>query len=230
MKHFLKRALNLLPAPRHPSLAGPGAHLRWRMGWIKAWLYRPYWRLRAQLGGTRLVIGARFSLQGVLRLSGPGTVIFGDDVIVDAICTPFTHARAAVIRVGSRTFVNGTRMGCSRSIQIGSDCILADARIMDTDFHAVHRARNLVGMAPQESPVRIGNNVWIAAGAAVLKGVEIGDDCVVAFGSVVVQSVPAGRIVGGNPARDLAAVPEAPAVPGLSKTLKPGAAVEALLS
>lgn len=213
MRRMIKQSvlslLSFLPTPGHPSLVGPGAHLRWRAGWLRGWAYRPYWRLRAAMGGTRLVIGARFSLQGRLRVSGPGTVIFGDDVIVDALCTPFTHSRQAVIRIGSRSFVNGTRLGCSQLIQIGSDCILADARIMDTDFHAVHRARNLPGMTPLEAPVRIGNNVWIAAGAAVLKGVEIGDDCVIAFGSVVTHSVSAGRIAGGNPARDLAAVPEA---------------------
>jgi acetyltransferase-like isoleucine patch superfamily enzyme len=208
MKRVLKAVLGLLPSPQHPSLAGPGAHLRWRLGWLRGWAYRPYWRLRARLGGTRVVIGARFSLQGRLSFSGPGTVIFGHDVIADAHSTPFTHGREAVIRIGSRTFVNGTRFGCSRRIEIGSDCILADARIMDTDFHAVHRGRNLPGMGPQEAPVRIGDNVWIAAGAAILKGVEIGQDCVIAFGSVVTQSVPAGRIAGGNPARDLAPVPD----------------------
>jgi acetyltransferase-like isoleucine patch superfamily enzyme len=58
------------------------------------------------------------------------------------------------------------------------------------------------------APVVIGENVWIAAGAAVLRGVTIGDDSVVAFGSVVTRDVPAGTIVGGNPARELGPVPE----------------------
>ena len=31
-------------------------------------------------------------------------------------------------------------------IEIGADCILADVRIMDTDFHAVHKRRNERGM------------------------------------------------------------------------------------
>ena len=37
--------------------------------------------------------------------------------------------------------------------------------------------------------------------AAVLKGVTIGDDSVVAFGAVVDSDVPAGVVVAGNPAR-----------------------------
>ena len=109
------------------------------------------------------MIGARFSLQGRLSFSGPGTVVFGDDVIADAHSTPFTHGREAVIRIGSRTFVNGTRFGCSRRIEIGSDCILADARIDGhQDFHAVRTgAATCPAWRPQEASVRIGDNVWV---------------------------------------------------------------------
>ncbi|MBC7690597.1 MAG: acyltransferase [Methylotenera sp.] len=200
-------SLGLLPFPEHPTFGEQGLHLRWRLGWIKGWLLRPYWKLCAHFGGTRLQIGKRFSLQGQLKLSGPGTVILGDDVIMDAVCTPFTHSRTAVIQIGSCCFVNGTRFGCSERIDIGDECILADARIMDTDFHAVHRNRNLPGMRPEVAPIRIGRNVWIAAGSAVLKGITIGSHSVIAFGSVVTRDVPEGRIYGGNPARDLGEVP-----------------------
>lgn len=49
--------------------------------------------------------------------------------------------------------------------------------------------------------IRIGNDVWVGHGATVLHGVELGDGCVVAAGSVVTRDVPACAIVGGNPAR-----------------------------
>jgi acetyltransferase-like isoleucine patch superfamily enzyme len=137
-------------------------------------------------------------------------VIFGDDVIVAAVTTPFTHSSKAVIKIGSRSFVNGARFGCAQEITVGEDCILADVRIMDTDFHAVHNRRNQAGMEPEVRPVRIGDNVWISAGSAVLKGVEIGRDSVVAFGSVVVKSLPSGKICGGNPAKEISNVPDGP--------------------
>ncbi|TWH99995.1 maltose O-acetyltransferase [Luteimonas cucumeris] len=50
-------------------------------------------------------------------------------------------------------------------------------------------------------PVRIGRNVWIGGGAIVLPGVTIGDDALVAAGSVVTHDVEAGATVAGNPAR-----------------------------
>lgn len=50
-------------------------------------------------------------------------------------------------------------------------------------------------------PISIGSCVWIATGAIVLPGVQIGDGAVVAAGSVVTKDVASWTVVGGNPAR-----------------------------
>ncbi len=50
-------------------------------------------------------------------------------------------------------------------------------------------------------PVRIGNNVWIGAGAIILPGVTIGDDSVIGAGSVVTRDIPSGVVAVGNPCR-----------------------------
>jgi maltose O-acetyltransferase len=50
-------------------------------------------------------------------------------------------------------------------------------------------------------PVRIGQNVWIGAGAIILPGVSIADDALIGAGSVVTRDVPAGATAFGNPAR-----------------------------
>ena len=50
-------------------------------------------------------------------------------------------------------------------------------------------------------PVTIGNNVWIGGGVQIIGGVTIGDNAVVAAGSVVIRDVPANTLVAGNPAR-----------------------------
>lgn len=53
----------------------------------------------------------------------------------------------------------------------------------------------------QTTAVRIGNGCWLGAHSVVLKGVELGDQCVVAAGAVVTKSFPARSIVAGVPAR-----------------------------
>lgn len=52
-------------------------------------------------------------------------------------------------------------------------------------------------------PIAIGQEAWVAAQAFVGPGVSVGDRAVVAARAVVVRSVPAHMIVGGNPARVL---------------------------
>ena len=50
------------------------------------------------------------------------------------------------------------------------------------------------------APVKIGDNVWIGMNAVILKGVTIGENSVVAAGSVVTKSVESNAVVAGNPA------------------------------
>lgn len=57
-------------------------------------------------------------------------------------------------------------------------------------------------------PVRIGDNVFLGAGAIVLPGVTIGDNVIVGAGSIVTEDVPPNSVVAGNPARVLETVDE----------------------
>lgn len=49
--------------------------------------------------------------------------------------------------------------------------------------------------------IDIGDDVWIGSHVVILDGVSIGSHSVLAAGAVVTKDVPAGAIVGGNPAR-----------------------------
>ncbi len=50
-------------------------------------------------------------------------------------------------------------------------------------------------------PVLIKRNVWIGAGAMIMPGVTIGENAIVAAGSVVTKDVAANTLVGGVPAK-----------------------------
>lgn len=52
-----------------------------------------------------------------------------------------------------------------------------------------------------ETPVIIGNDVWIAAGAVITRGVNIGDGAVIGANAVVTKDIPPYAIAVGNPAK-----------------------------
>ena len=49
--------------------------------------------------------------------------------------------------------------------------------------------------------IKIGNNCFIGTKSILLPGIEIGDNSVVAAGSVVTKKFPSGVVIGGNPAK-----------------------------
>jgi hypothetical protein len=64
----------------------------------------------------------------------------------------------------------------------------------------IHDYRD-VTFAFVSTPIKIGEECWVAARSFIGPGVEIGDAAVVGAGSVVMTSVDAETIVAGNPAK-----------------------------
>jgi len=91
-----------------------------------------------------------------------------------------------------------------QSIAIGRECIVADRVMMiDFDHGAVEVERPIRAQGIYKRDVRIGHNVWIGYGACVLRGVHIGDNCIVGTSAVVTRDVPDNAVVAGVPARVL---------------------------
>jgi acetyltransferase-like isoleucine patch superfamily enzyme len=117
--------------------------------------------------------------------------------------------------IGDFTLLNGALVMADERIEIGSYCLISwNVGIADSDFHPLEPAQRRVdamAVAPffkdrpprpklETRPVRILDNVWVGMNAIILKGVTIGENSVVAAGSVVAKSVPANVVVAGNPA------------------------------
>ena len=54
-------------------------------------------------------------------------------------------------------------------------------------------------------PIIIRDNVWVTSNCTILGGVEIGENSIIAAGSVVTKSIPPNVIAGGNPCRPIRA-------------------------
>ena len=84
-------------------------------------------------------------------------------------------------------------------VTIGSHVCVSQYGYFCTGSHD-HRSPNFDLMA---KPIIVNTGAWIGARATLLGGVEIQANAIVAAGSVVVKDVPAGTIVGGNPAKNI---------------------------
>ncbi len=52
----------------------------------------------------------------------------------------------------------------------------------------------------------VGKNVFLGANAVILPGINVGDGSIIGAGAVVTKDIPAGMVVGGNPAKVLTSV------------------------
>ena len=113
---------------------------------------------------------------------------------------PFYTAGGDEIRVGRNVFVN---QNCTfydlGGLEIADDVMIGPNVSIITAAHPLdpsQRRTTTIG-----KPIVIERNVWIAAGATIIGGVTVGENSVVAAGSVVTKDVPPNTFVGGNPAR-----------------------------
>jgi acetyltransferase-like isoleucine patch superfamily enzyme len=109
---------------------------------------------------------------------------------------------SSVIKIGDKCSLNGTIIHSRNAVIIGDNCMFGPGVvILDNDSHntSIDPKSRRQGQI-EETPVVIGNNVWIGMRSIIMKGVNIGDNSIVAAGSIVTKSVPSNSLFGGNPA------------------------------
>ncbi len=145
-------------------------------------------------------------------LGQSSAIDIGEHSIVSGELLVFRHG--GHIKIGAWCYVGeGSRIWSAKSIQCGDRVLIShNVNIFDSLTHPInkderHRQfREIVATGHPdnidlgERPVVIEDDVWIGAGAFVMRGVRIGQGAVIAAGAVVTRDVPGYTIVGGNPA------------------------------
>ena len=108
----------------------------------------------------------------------------------------------ATINIGERTTIGFyTFIYASAGVKIGNDCLIAPfVYIVDSD-HSIEIGKNINLQPNKTAKIVIEDDVWIATGAKILKGVTIGKGAVIAAGALVKDDVAPNSIVGGVPAK-----------------------------
>ncbi len=111
-------------------------------------------------------------------------------------------ARDAHVRIGEHCGFSGTTIAASQSITIGNRVLCgANCTIVDTDRHPLDFVARAKKENAKSSPILIEDDVFLGMNVVVLKGCTIGKGTVVAANSVVEESLPAGILAAGTPAR-----------------------------
>ena len=164
--------------PSSHSSANKLARLLWQTAWL--FLFRPspwFWhaprRALLRLFGARVGRGAQ--IMPSAKIWAPWNLALGD-------CATISH---------------GVDLYDVDRIEIGSHATVSQRAFLCTATHDVDHPN----MPLETAPIRIGAGAWICAEAYVHPGVEVGVDAVAGVRAVVLNDVPPGQIVGGNPAK-----------------------------
>lgn len=175
--------------------------------------------LQDLLENGNLIIGENCTLdnlniQKYQLQKGYCNVEIGTNCFLENSITLFSEK--SKVNIGDRVYLGpNTNINCRNQIFIGDDVMFSwGCTLMDTNAHSLiseDRKNDVVDWKKgwqfkdwsvvQSQKIMIGNKCWIGFNSIILKGVILGEGCVVASGSVVTKSFEPFSIIGGNPAK-----------------------------
>lgn len=95
------------------------------------------------------------------------------------------------IPIGDNCFFNrNCSLHCHDSISIGENTIFGEnVQLYDHD-HKFNTSTNGILSGYNTAPITIGKNCWIGANVTILKSTKIGNNCLIAAGSIVKGVIP----------------------------------------
>ena len=104
------------------------------------------------------------------------------------------------IECGSNVTINPQCYFAAKGgISLGDHVTLsAGAKILSSSLKVEN---GLIQKRHNHKPVKLGERVWLGAGAMVCPGVTIGENTIIAAGAVVTKDIPANSIAAGIPAK-----------------------------
>lgn len=155
---------------------------------------------------NRIIIGKNTHLNGTsFRIVGNNnTIEFGDNVRIGDACSFWAEGNNIKIYIGDyTTFTRTVHVNAQEDnseIYMGKDCMLSNTIIIRTsDSHPIYNNEG-IRINPAKS-IHIGDHVWIAPNSKIMKGVNIGDGCIIGSDTMVTKDLLSNVLAVGHPAK-----------------------------
>jgi maltose O-acetyltransferase len=153
----------------------------------------------------RLKQPALFTGKGEIRIGKSTIGVWPSPFFLNGYAHIEAREKTATIMIGENVHINNNAVLIAErsTISIADNSLIGhNFSAYDSDFHSLEPNLRSSGLHSCGA-VRIGSNVFIGANVTVLKGVSIGDNSVIANGSIVNGDIPANVVAGGIPAKVL---------------------------
>ena len=129
-----------------------------------------------------------------ITLDKKATVTLGERIVSDGR-TVIIVGENAELSVGDRVYFNeGAMISCKEKIVIGDGCRFGpNVKVFDND-HCFTAEEGVLDLH-KSKPITIGKKCWLASNVVVLRGANIGDNCVIGANCVVKGEIPSGSVV-----------------------------------
>lgn len=153
--------------------------------------------------GNNVIIGDFVKLSAL----GKGRLEIGDNVNIGSfsqiIISTSLNNIGRNINIGNNVGIGEfAYIGGGGGSIIGANSIIGQYFSVHPENHNFSDTEILIrNQGVSRKGIKIGENCWIGAKVTVLDGVIIGNDCVIAAGSVVTKSFTKNSVIGGVPAK-----------------------------
>lgn len=174
---------------------------------MRAWL-----RMPCKSFNARIFLGKSSEIRLKNNLLSSGSFTLYDNSYVDCIsikknsigknfsfgqhskivCTSVLSELGVGFDIGNNVGVNAfCYLGAQGGLSVGDDTIIGPYTKIFTENHDFRGENELTRLnSSLRSAVKIGKNCWLGSGVTVLPGATVGNNCVIAAGSVVNRDIP----------------------------------------
>jgi len=158
-----------------------------------------------------ILLGNNVNIGDYVKLYALGEepLILGDNVNIGSfsqlvISTTF-NIPGKFIKIGNHVGIGEfSYLGGAGGLEIGNNTIIGQYFSAHPENHNYENTELLIReQGVSRKGIKVGSNCWIGAKVTLLDGVHIGNNCIVAAGSIVTKSFSDNLVIGGVPAKVL---------------------------